>query len=347
MKSKRTKIILGIIVLLVVGYVGYEVVQLNRAKTMLAEGMAAFDNERDCSALRSGVIGSRRISYNLYIFRLPRDEFRSEGEARSDFCYEIIQVEQMIAEQDYAGVILHHQETLADLQVGKYVTFGSNLTAKTVDEFSKLIDEQLLKIDEKSEPDAWADVEICIALDDLLAAQVVPNAEANLPDLYLACGDMFLQNDRYGEATVLFRRFLSEYPNHERLKEAKDQIAFALLRESEENGGGGIGQPQFIGTRKVDTAVLIQNDSIYEITMVFSGIENRVETLEPCFECRATAETECSTEAAIETYVLPPGTYEVVVSADSDRIRPFRGTWTLKTGEEYFTCFYVDDSFAP
>jgi hypothetical protein len=43
---------------------------------------------------------------------------------------------------------------------------------------------------------------------------------------------------------------------------------------------GSIGQPQLIGTWEKDSAVLIQNDSSYEITMVFSGIENRVETLQ-------------------------------------------------------------------
>jgi hypothetical protein len=145
----------------------------------------------------------------------------------------------------------------------------------------------------------------------------------------------------------MYRHFLTDYATHELAKQVKDQLALVLLAEAAESGGGSIGQPQLIGTREKDSAVLIQNDSSYEITMVFSGIENRVETLQPCSDCRTTDETDCSDEAAIEVYVLPPGTYEVVVNAESDRIRPFRGTWTLKTGEEYFTCFYISESFSP
>jgi hypothetical protein len=41
-------------------------------------------------------------------------------------------------------------------------------------------------------------------------------------------------------------------------------------------------------------------------------------------------------------YAVKPGKYEVVVlSSDSSRVTPFKGTWDLSGGDKYSNCFYI------
>jgi hypothetical protein len=71
----------------------------------------------------------------------------------------------------------------------------------------------------------------------------------------------------------------------------------------------------------------------------------RVEKLEPCADCEeftGDGPSACPEKGPVGSYVLPPGTYEVVVTAVSTgSVTPFRGTWTLESGQEYASCFYL------
>ena len=50
----------------------------------------------------------------------------------------------------------------------------------------------------------------------------------------------------------------------------------------------------------------------------------------------------CPEKGPIGEYVMQPGTYDVVVkAADSASVTPFRGTWELGPGDEYYSCFYL------
>ncbi|NJM07419.1 hypothetical protein HC891_16395 [Candidatus Gracilibacteria bacterium] len=79
--------------------------------------------------------------------------------------------------------------------------------------------------------------------------------------------------------------------------------------------------------------------------MIFSGPEVRVEELEPCVGCSdfsGSEPTACPELGPVGTYLLAPGTYDVVVKASGDgSVTPFRGNWVLDGGQEYSSCFYL------
>jgi len=95
----------------------------------------------------------------------------------------------------------------------------------------------------------------------------------------------------------------------------------------------------------LDAVELIQNDSPEQLSIVFSGPDVRVEEVNACGECIdyvGVGPIACPEKGPVAEYVLAPGTYEVVVKSSSGaNVTPFRGTWTLKKGEEYSSCFYL------
>lgn len=197
-------------------------------------------------------------------------------------------------------------------------------------------------------PDRVATIELCDALDTLEGQQFISASADELPPLLHACGQAYEAGDAFAEALAAYARFRSEFPEHGLASEVEAAFVRATLAETDASGAGSLPPPQATGAgtgAAGQATVVIQNDAPDRLNMVFSGPDVRVEELEACADCiefLGNGPDECPDKGPVGEYVVAPGTYEVVVKSGTvGSIIPFRGTWTLEAGEEYFSCFYI------
>lgn len=94
--------------------------------------------------------------------------------------------------------------------------------------------------------------------------------------------------------------------------------------------------------------VVIQNDSPERLRLVFSGSQSMIVELAACSSCTTYMFTpfSCPEKGPVGRYSLTPGNYEVLVESISDSgVTPYTGTWELVGGDEYYSCFYIRQSF--
>ncbi|HWQ14038.1 MAG TPA: hypothetical protein VNL77_14655 [Roseiflexaceae bacterium] len=187
---------------------------------------------------------------------------------------------------------------------------------------------------------------LCGALDTLTEQQLIAAPGETMPPLLYACGQAHEVEQAFADAVVFYDRFLSEYPEHELAGEVQAAFARATIADARASGAGELPPPQAVGGGgSGPVTVVIQNDSPETLSLVFSGPEVRVEKLEACADCEkftGDGPSACPEQGPVGRYVLAPGTYEVVVKAiSSSGVTPFRGSWTLESGQEYSSCFYL------
>jgi hypothetical protein len=164
--------------------------------------------------------------------------------------------------------------------------------------------------------------------------------------LLLACGQAHEDNNDPTSALELYQLLLADYPDHPLTEETTAALARASVAEAKAAGAGNIPAPQSVGGSGSGPAVVvIQNDSPEKLSIIFSGPEARIEELEPCASCTnytGDGPEACPEQGPIGSYELPEGDYEVVVKSISDEgVTPFTGQWSLATGDEYYSCFFL------
>jgi hypothetical protein len=150
----------------------------------------------------------------------------------------------------------------------------------------------------------------------------------------------------------MYELFLGNYPEHPSAPDVEAALARLIVAQARSTGAGEIPAPAASGTTGNEFAeVIIQNDSPDRIRIVFSGPEARVEELEACDTCRnftVLEPTFCPEIGPIGRYTLTGGSYDVVVESISDKgITPWIGSWELRSGDEYYNCFYIVTTFGP
>jgi Tetratricopeptide repeat len=190
-----------------------------------------------------------------------------------------------------------------------------------------------------------ATADTCPVLDELDDRELIVEPDARLPELLVACGAVFEEAEDFTSAVNSYQRVRDEYPDDPLFEEATAGLARAAVAEARAAGAGEIPAPQSVGSSGGDTAVIvIQNDTPEKLSLIFSGPDVRVETLEPCTECdNFTVEpTGCPELGPIGSYTVAPGNYNVVVRSTSDTgVTPFQGNWDIGGGEEYYSCFFL------
>ncbi len=190
-------------------------------------------------------------------------------------------------------------------------------------------------------------VPVCAELDTLEAQGFVDESDEALPPLLLACGESFEGEADFANALTMFDRIRQTYPDHPLHTAAAEGFVRATLAEADATGAGELPTPTAVGSTGGTGAalVVIRNASNEELTIVFSGPEQRVEEMAACTECAVFSNDEpdvCPTGGPEARYEIEPGTYDVVVKATTgSSIIPFRGSWTLDPGQEYTQCFYI------
>lgn len=199
-----------------------------------------------------------------------------------------------------------------------------------------------------SAPDKVATVAACDVLETLEGQGFFAPVDVALPPILYACGQAYVATGAFGDALAMFGRFRAEYPKHSLAAEVEKAFVEATLAETAASGAGKLPRPESVGKSGEaggQAKVVIQNDSPEQLSMVFSGPDVRVEELKACADCIkyiGVGPSACPEKGPVAEYVLAPGSYEVVVKSSSGaNVTPFRGTWTLKKGEEYSSCFYL------
>ena len=189
---------------------------------------------------------------------------------------------------------------------------------------------------------------VCAELDTLEAQGFVDESDEAMPPLLLACGEAFEGEADFVNALTMFDRIRQSYPDHPLQNTASEAFVRATLAEADATGAGELPTPDAVGSGTGATGpalVVIRNASNEELTIVFSGPEQRVEEMAACTDCEAFSGDEpdgCPAGGPEARYEVEPGSYDVVVKAATESgIIPFRGNWTLDPGQEYAQCFYI------
>jgi tetratricopeptide (TPR) repeat protein len=324
---KKWYIVVGVIVLLLFLFVGndfYHTFQYRKNALLGLEAYEAGDCQTADVYFSKGTVHGLRTNTEIANFMRRGASIYSE---RRD-CQAFLKSVELQEQGEFSEALLAYDALLSE------------------DTLVSPIHEQIASLFEQAAPSEIANEAICLKLSEFQERGVIPNPQDNLPAFYAACGAIFYEEGRYGEAVTMYQRLLEIYPDHPLAEAADEKLAQALISEAEAVGAGTIGQPQSIrSTGEGPARVVIQNDSPQRISLVFTGLETLFEELEPCDTCEnytGSGPSACPEEGPIGTYELPAGTYKVVVkSISSGRVIPFTGEWTLRTGEVYYSCFYL------
>ncbi|MEB3359460.1 MAG: hypothetical protein VKK04_22230 [Synechococcales bacterium] len=220
------------------------------------------------------------------------------------------------------------------------------LEAYPVNIHADFIREQSVAQAAQQSPEALAVPEVCDRLGGMIANQLLPQTPDLIPALGYACGQQYMANSNYGQAIASYQLVQSHYPDHELMPTIEASLADATVQQAKASGAGTIPQPGRSGSAPAgSTVVVIHNASPEPVRIAFSGVESRIETLEPCIDCQVyidTAPEGCPNSGPVGVYTLSPGTYDVVVSSSDDfTVMPFVGQWDLRSGSEYSNCFFT------
>jgi tetratricopeptide (TPR) repeat protein len=189
-------------------------------------------------------------------------------------------------------------------------------------------------------------------LDALVAAGETLSAEARaaMPVAVFSCGRASDNANNFRKAADMYRRVVTDYPNHPTARDAR-----RLWADAEVNAAAGtpagLAPPPVASGRGPAGVVTIEiiNDSPESLELFFSGPSSDVIVLGPCASCpkyQTFGPLTCPARGPRTVLTLRPGTYRVHVrSRDGLRVTPYNGTWTLESGTRYSECYYIVESF--
>ena len=176
-------------------------------------------------------------------------------------------------------------------------------------------------------------------------SKLIPEPGDRLPEFYYYCARTYERNDDLENAIVLYYFVRTEYPQHPLSDEATQGQARIEIELAKGMNPGAITLPPESGPAPIGTSVyIVQNDSPEQLQIILSGPEVIIEEVAECRGCaKLTSEpSECPNQGPIRRITLKPGEYEVLVkSVSDDGVRPYRGSWTFKSGVEYSECYFV------
>lgn len=174
-------------------------------------------------------------------------------------------------------------------------------------------------------------------------------ARSKDPEYLFNCGNAFAGVDNRTEAIYLLIQFIESYPDDPRNQEAVNILADLLITNAQAGGAGSLPAPDVAGKAKKGTSEYeVQNDTAYELRVVFSGPEKKIVTVPPCPICTdyMISPMSCPTEGPLKKITLIPGNYSLLVeTVSAEGVTPYTGAFEMKDGTLYSSCFYVVTSF--
>jgi hypothetical protein len=160
-----------------------------------------------------------------------------------------------------------------------------------------------------------------------------------------SCGNVFAQAYQTSNAIDLLNTFTETYPTDPRYQQVVDTLADMLIENAREQGAGSFPEPDASGKAKKGTSEYeVRNDAPYPLRLVFSGPEKKIVTIPACSSCveYTIQPISCPDEGPLDTITLIPGDYSLLVeTVTSEGVTPYTGSFTMKDGTQYSSCFYV------
>ncbi len=179
--------------------------------------------------------------------------------------------------------------------------------------------------------------------------ELIPQPDAQLPELYYYCGRTYEAIGELENAGALYYVIRTDYPTHPISSLATQGLARVEL--SLASDAPTLAPPLESGIAPSGTSVyVVQNDSPEQVEIILSGPETIIKEIAECSICtKLTSEpSECPNLGPMERITLKPGDYEVLVkSASDDEVIPYRGKWAFQDGVEYAHCYYVLTTVEP
>jgi tetratricopeptide (TPR) repeat protein len=227
-----------------------------------------------------------------------------------------------------------------------FTAYGAFIDRYPKSPLLKTVRQQFLSLFAKNKVAALAQTPLCDRVDIFKQQELFPNTKLTLPLLYQDCGQMYSHSKQYSKAVKMYEQFLASYPDDGESKAVKGSLANALIAEAMQKGAIKINQPGLSGmTLDGSTVINVRNDMPVDMRLIFSGPETQYQEIEPCVDCQkyvGKPPDKCPAKGVVGSFVLQPGTYNVLVKSASDgTVRPFVGKWILELGSEYEDCFML------
>jgi len=192
-------------------------------------------------------------------------------------------------------------------------------------------------------PEELATKEVCDQVVLQGETDTVPRPDEHLPVLFYYCGRTYESLGEFENAASLYIAVRTLYPDHALMSLATQSLVRVEIGLAAD--APTVAQPQESGTAPAGTSVyFVQNDSPERIQIILSGPETVIEEIAKCNNCTELTQVPdfCPNKGPAKQITLKPGHYEVLVkSISDDRITPYRGNWTFRSGTEYQECYYV------
>lgn len=238
-----------------------------------------------------------------------------------------------------------------DTPAASLLAWGDFLQAQPGSGLQKAARQRVNDLFARSSPSALASAESCAALKTLLANNVIPDLDMNLPILLFGCGMLAEKQPDLPMAEYYYETALSNNANHPLAPQIKAALASLIVDQARAADAPNLPPPTPSGdAASGSTVVIIQNDSPDALRIIFSGPQPLIEELPACADCVdfITKPPACPEKGAIGTYTLLPGDYDVVVeSIENGNVTPFRGQWQLEDGIEFYSCFFIITNAVP
>lgn len=128
-----------------------------------------------------------------------------------------------------------------------------------------------------------------------------------------------------------YQRYVSIYPNGAHRPEATQRLIDIQVNDIFNSDHGGLPNMKWVfeDPESETSTIMIENDTGFPLTVMYSGDESRSIVISPGFR---------------ESITLPNGRYNIAASVPAVRVRPFAGTETL-LGGDYEVCFVIAPIF--
>jgi hypothetical protein len=187
--------------------------------------------------------------------------------------------------------------------------------------------------------------ELCLML-PIYHVLTLTRAEPLAPAFLAACGKVQEDSDPAAAFTA-YDQLHTDFPASPQARStipALGRMAVRVALPMSSEDWPALRPYQADGSLHASARMVVQNNGTGPISMLFVGRTTRLAGVGGCSSCAsesAKTRSQCPGRGRSFTVILPPGRYSIVrIDAAWLQGGPSKGTWNLKPGLEYRTCFH-------
>ncbi len=199
----------------------------NRAADVHYEAAIAAFEEGDCQRVADQFAQGEERDDRSFFIRKANNRFKYQANDRLSLCENFLRGVHAQQARDYVQALLQYEQTLTYSTNTIYLNGAEKSAAITI--MDGLIQEQLAIMYDGLDYQQLADPALCCKIDTFQQHNLIPESDNKVPVLYMSCGDLYVQNNRYQQAIEMYQHITTHYNSHERAPEAEEKLAQARL----------------------------------------------------------------------------------------------------------------------